>query len=145
MPLLLNPRHEAFARARARGAMLDDAYEMAGYAPARGHSSRLAGRPDVAERIGELRGVATDSDAGCTQAVVESLIRMADRFDAFDTPERMRETRQTIMEARNLQREMIQERAHERLSVLSVRERRLRRARANRKPAKTCQDSEASS
>ena len=60
MPLLKNPRHEAFAHARAKGALLDDAYEDAGFAPGNGHASRLAQRPEVAGRIAELRALQSD-------------------------------------------------------------------------------------
>ena len=55
MPVLTNARHEAFAQARAQGAMLDDAYEDAGFVLIRGHASRLASQPNVAERIAEIR------------------------------------------------------------------------------------------
>jgi phage terminase small subunit len=41
MPVLDNPRHEAFAQARAKGARLEQAYEEAGFAPGNGHASRL--------------------------------------------------------------------------------------------------------
>jgi hypothetical protein len=50
MPVLENPRHEAFAQARARGALLNDAYESAGFVLLKGHPSRLAYRAEVAER-----------------------------------------------------------------------------------------------
>ena len=113
MPELLNPRHEAFARARARGALLDDAYEAAGYAPARGHSSRLAKRPLVAARVAELRSQLSDWESANGQSVVAALLRMAERCDYFDTPERMRETRLTLIEARKLQKEVAQERRDE--------------------------------
>jgi hypothetical protein len=50
MPTLRNPRREAFAQARAGGALLDDAYEAAGFAPGNRHASRLAGRPEADRR-----------------------------------------------------------------------------------------------
>jgi phage terminase small subunit len=55
MPALPNFRQEAFAQARAKGERLEDAYEDAGYTPARGNASRLAARPEVADRIAEIR------------------------------------------------------------------------------------------
>jgi phage terminase small subunit len=55
MPALRDPRHEAFAQARAKGALLIDAYESAGFVRHRGHPSRLALKLDVAHRIAELR------------------------------------------------------------------------------------------
>ena len=45
MPILQNPRHEAFAQSRSRGALLDEAYEHAGFIPGHGHASRLAATP----------------------------------------------------------------------------------------------------
>ncbi|MHB8531024.1 MAG: hypothetical protein ACYC8V_16125, partial [Caulobacteraceae bacterium] len=60
MPILQDPRQEAFARLRAAGATLSDAYEDAGYVPDNGHPSRLAGRKEVAERIAELRAEQAD-------------------------------------------------------------------------------------
>ena len=39
MPTLRNPRQEAFAQARAGGALLDDAYEAAGFAPGNRHAA----------------------------------------------------------------------------------------------------------
>ena len=60
MPTLRNPRYEAFAQARAKGALLIDAYESAGFVRHRGHPSRLAWKPEVAERIAELRALQTD-------------------------------------------------------------------------------------
>jgi hypothetical protein len=62
MPTLENPRYENFAQARAKGALLNDAYESAGFVPHRGHPSRLAYRAEVAERIAELRAAQTLAD-----------------------------------------------------------------------------------
>lgn len=55
MPALKSSQHEAFARARAGGARLEDAYEDAGFAPDRAHAARLSKQALVAERIAELR------------------------------------------------------------------------------------------
>jgi hypothetical protein len=60
MPTLQVPRYEAFAQARAKGALLIDAYESAGFERHRGHPSRLALSDNVAERIAELRAMQTD-------------------------------------------------------------------------------------
>ena len=114
MPALTNFRQEAFARARAKGAFLDDAYEAAGYAVGKGHSSRLAKLKNVAARIAELRLEVEPSECGSTQMVVSALFRMADRCDYFDTPERMREVRMTLLEARRVQKELFDERREER-------------------------------
>ena len=55
MQPLPNFRYEAFAQARAKGARLEDAYEDAGFTPDRANASRLAARPEIADRIAELR------------------------------------------------------------------------------------------
>ena len=60
MPTLRDPRREAFAQARAKGALLIDAYESAGFVRHRGHPSRLALKEEVAERIAELRALQTE-------------------------------------------------------------------------------------
>ena len=75
MPLLANPRHEAFAQARARGAYLEDAYEDAGFAPNRAHASRLAHRPEVAERIGAIRAELAGVIDHSPEAMVANLLQ----------------------------------------------------------------------
>ena len=141
-----NPRHEIFAKARAKGVRLEDAYELAGFAPVRGHASRLARRADVATRIAELRVAISGWEETTGQAIVGALLRMADSRDFFDSPQRMRETRLTLMEARNLQKELTEEREAERGAVRkAANPRRLtvktcqKAAKSCQKPAKTCQ------
>jgi hypothetical protein len=116
MPTLTDPRAEAFAQHRARGANLEDAYELAGFAGGQGHASRFARRAKVAARIGEL------IEAGRRQPITGQdiafeLQRMVQNFDEFDTPQRMRETRETLMELRKVQLELERERRHERERV----------------------------
>ncbi len=113
MPTLTDPRAEAFAHARARGANLEDAYELAGFAGGQGHASRFAQRPRVAARVREL------IEAGRRQPITGQdiafeLQRIVQHFDDFDTPQRMRETRDTLMELRKLQVELEVQRAMER-------------------------------
>ncbi|HEY5105998.1 MAG TPA: hypothetical protein VII73_04395 [Caulobacteraceae bacterium] len=55
MPQLANLRHECFAKYRSNGMLLEEAYERAGYAPDRGHASRLAAREDIRARNLEMR------------------------------------------------------------------------------------------
>jgi phage terminase small subunit len=110
MPILQNARHEAFAQARAAGARLDDAYEDAGFAYGRGHSSRLAATPEVAERIAELRAArAAETDAS-EQAVIAALLRIAKAG--------LREVRLTLIEAQKLYSQQAQARAFERIESL---------------------------
>lgn len=55
MPILSNPRHEAFAQARARGLSQDDAYAEAGYKPCRQNASRLMTNDDIRIRVEEIQ------------------------------------------------------------------------------------------
>ena len=116
MPTLTDPRAEAFAQHRSRGANLEGAYELAGFAGGQGHASRFARRPKVAARVRELM------EAGRRQPITGQdiafeLQRMVQHFDDFDTPQRMRETRETLMELRKVQVELERERYHERERV----------------------------
>lgn len=56
MPVLLNPRHETFAQAVAKGKSAIEAYEAAGYKPHRPSASRLLTNANVAARVAELQG-----------------------------------------------------------------------------------------
>ncbi len=113
MPTLTDPRAEAFAQSRARGANLEDAYELAGFAGGQGHASRFSRRAKVAARVGEL------IEAGRRQPVTGQdiafeLQRMVRNFEDFDSPQRMRETRETLVELRKVQMELERERSIER-------------------------------
>ncbi len=59
MPILDNPRHEAFAQAFAAGATADEAYAQAGFKADRGHASRLASTDNVRARVEEIRARAS--------------------------------------------------------------------------------------
>ena len=117
MPLLPNPRHEAFAQARAKGALLDDAYEDAGFAPGNGHASRLAWRSEVAGRIAELRAEQVELGEANPQAVIAALPRMAKASETLATPAGVKEARLTLLEACRLNAEMARARANERRAL----------------------------
>jgi hypothetical protein len=55
MPVLENTRWEDYARALARGAVQEDAYEAAGFNKHRGAASRLANNPVIVERVREIK------------------------------------------------------------------------------------------
>lgn len=55
MPILPNPRHEAFAQALAKGKTADDAYALAGYRPHRGNASTLRTNQSILDRLAELQ------------------------------------------------------------------------------------------
>lgn len=60
MPILSNPRHEAFAQALAKGKSAAEAYVLAGYKPNDGNAIRLKGNERVAARLAELQGKAAE-------------------------------------------------------------------------------------
>lgn len=114
MPILQNTRHEAFAQARARGARRDDAYEDAGFAGGNDHAWQLEARPEVAERIAELRAARADLSEANPEAVIAPLLRMARASEALDTPAGVREARLTLIEACRLNANLAQNPAMER-------------------------------
>jgi hypothetical protein len=110
MPVLENPRHEAFAQARARGALLNDAYEDAGFAPDRSHANRLAGREDVAERVAELKAELRAEQAGLDGAsphkVIAALLEVAKNCQAQEGPAALKEARLALLDAQRLHSEV---------------------------------------
>ena len=73
--------------------------EDAGFAPGNRHAARLARRPEVAERIAELRAEAGSlADAG-GPAVVAGLIRIVQAGEDLKTPAAMKEARTALVEA----------------------------------------------
>lgn len=65
--MLDNPKHEAFAQARAQGASVEDAFVAAGYKANSGNASRLNGNERVASRVKELQA-ASAAEAVITAA-----------------------------------------------------------------------------
>ena len=102
MPLLPNPRHEAFAQARAQGARLEIAYEDAGFAAGQGHASRLAAQPDVAARIAEIRQEQADLHAARPHAVIAALLKVAKANESADSAAAIKEVRLTLLEVDRL-------------------------------------------
>ncbi len=114
MPVLQNPRHEAFAQARARGVRLEDAYEAAGYTPGNGHASRVALREDVAERIAELRAEQAELNGANTQSLILELLRMAKSETVLAAPGGAKEARLALADAARLSAELATERSRDR-------------------------------
>ena len=115
MPILTNARHEAFARARAQGAMLDDAYEDAGFAPCRGHGSRLAQQAEIAERIAELRTDEAAFSGASAQGVIIALMALVK--DKEISAASVKEARQTLLDAHRIHSELAEARKYERRIV----------------------------
>ena len=55
MPVLTNPRHEAFAQERAKGKTATDAYALAGFKPHDGNAARLSGKERIIARVAEIQ------------------------------------------------------------------------------------------
>ncbi len=102
MPSLPNPRQEAFARARAKGVLLDDAYEMAGFTPGNRHGARLAREPEVADRIAELIATSTDEKPPNIDTVIAAMMRLAEAAPASTNPAAINQALVVLMQARTL-------------------------------------------
>lgn len=75
MPVLSNPKHEAFAQGLAKGKSQAEAYADAGYKGDRTAASRLSTNVNVLSRVAELQEKAAEK----TLVTVESLTEQLDR------------------------------------------------------------------
>jgi hypothetical protein len=117
MPALLDPRHEAFAQARAKGALLIDAYESAGFVRHRGHPSRLALKREVADRIAALRFSQTESDDVSPQGLLASLRRIIKAGENSENPALVNAARLAIVDASRIQAELARQQAVDRENI----------------------------
>jgi len=113
MPVLQNARHECFARSRADGARLECAYDNAGYASGNGHAYKLARRPEVAERIAELRAEQAALADASAAGLIAALLRVARASEGDASPAGLRERRSTLLEVRRLVSQLPFHRARE--------------------------------
>ncbi|MCA0276263.1 MAG: terminase small subunit [Proteobacteria bacterium] len=60
MPILSNPKHEAFAQGLAKGLTQVEAYAEAGYSPSDANAARLTGNDRIKERVAELQEKAVE-------------------------------------------------------------------------------------
>src|SRR5579859_3859059 len=120
MPTLRDPRREAFAQARAKGALLIDAYESAGFVRHRGHPSRLALKDEVAERIAELRAMQTDMDDVSPTGLLASLRRIIKAGENSESPALVNAVRLAIVDASRIQAELARQQADEREHLVCV-------------------------
>lgn len=74
MPVLDNPKHEAFAQALAKGNTATDAYVQAGYKPNQPNAARLISNDMVKARVAELQSKAAERAV----LTVETLIAEAE-------------------------------------------------------------------
>src|SRR5271168_3748548 len=118
MPTLTNTRYESFAQARARGARLDDAYEDAGFVLNKGHSSRLARRPEVAQRIAELRVQRNEAEDVGPHKVIATLLRIAKAGEASENASLLKEARLALLDAARLHADMVAARHSDQYDIL---------------------------
>ena len=114
MSALRDPRHEAFAQARAKGALLIEAYESAGFVRHRGHPSRFALKDEVAERIAELRASQSDLDDVSPAGLLASLRRIIRAGESSENPALVNAARLAIVDASRIQAELARQQDHER-------------------------------
>ncbi|RMI21358.1 terminase small subunit [Sinorhizobium meliloti] len=69
MPVLDNPRHEAFAQALFKGKTADEAYVLAGFKANRGNAATLKANQNIVKRLAELQ----ERSAKRVEVTVESL------------------------------------------------------------------------
>jgi hypothetical protein len=86
MPILDNPKHEAFARRLAEGCSLVDAYERAGYGRNRGNAARLNADESIRGRVQELQQEAAKELPYTLQWVCEGLVRMLKLAEQVGSP-----------------------------------------------------------
>ena len=77
MPALKNPRRERFAQNVAQGMTLEAAFLAAGYKTPGGNSATVRWKPDVAQRIDELLGLAAAKAGVTVERIVNELAKIA--------------------------------------------------------------------
>ncbi len=80
MPVLKNPKHEAFAQARVKGLCADAAYKEAGYRANRANAARLNSNDDIQKRIAELSERAAEKVA---ERVAVNTQRLMDELECM--------------------------------------------------------------
>lgn len=76
MPVLENPKHERFAQELALGRTQVEAYETAGYKPSDSNAAKLAGKPEIQERVAEITGKAAERAEISKARVLEELAKI---------------------------------------------------------------------
>ena len=124
MPELENPRHERFAQLRAEGTRLDEAYELAGFVPDRGHPSRLAAREDMIARVAELRAARADERKAEPPALIAALLEVAQASLALNSPAGVKEARLALLDVWRLRVVLGQGQDRDRVAIICEQEKR---------------------
>lgn len=77
MPVLENPRHEAFAQGLFNDLSADEAYVKAGFKRNRGNASRLKANESVAARVAELQALTAERAIVDREWVMAKLVQNA--------------------------------------------------------------------
>ena len=101
MPALSNPRHEAFAHARARGASAAAAYREA-FGVASSNTSRLSRDENVQARLEELKAERALMERVELTAVTRSLLQIADTAGAMTSAAGLAVARAALMDVARL-------------------------------------------
>jgi hypothetical protein len=99
MPTFDDPHHEGIAQARAKGERLDNAYEGAGLVLCKGDHSRIARRPEAAERIAELRRMRVEVGDVRPERVIAGLLRVAKAGETSRDVAPIEEARLALLDA----------------------------------------------
>lgn len=84
MPVLPNPRHEAFAQALAKGKTATDAYADAGYKGDRTAASRLSTNVNIRQRVKEVVGRVSEKAEWSAADRLAALKRISDASEEED-------------------------------------------------------------
>lgn len=85
MPVLKNPKHEAFANGLASGLAAEDAYSAAGYVFNPRNATRLRDTKEITVRVAELLAVNEAEDSLSAQNVLTGLLKEATREGSGST------------------------------------------------------------
>ena len=113
MPTLTNPRHEAYARARATSRWKGVAYKEAGYADS-SNTGRIETIKGVPERIEELRDHIHWGETADVAPVINELMRLAREAGTFKTAAGMVAAKGLLAEAARLKGRLAEPAAGER-------------------------------
>lgn len=84
MPVLENPRYEAFSQWRAKGKTVDEAYILAGFKANRGNAARLNANESVKKRLVEIKSRVAEKAEWSAAERLNALKRISDAAEEKD-------------------------------------------------------------